>query len=864
MDGVKQADGFPWRPFLMLYLPAAALILAGAWYLAQARIEAEHGLILAREHMVAALGAGQLSSRLSTPIGHLRAITSEPAVQDAIEGGSAEARAALAHAFSTLVMRNAQYAQVRWLDEAGLEQVRVDNLAGSPLMVAPGSLQDKRDRYYFSEAMRLAPGDIYVSPLDLNIEHGRVEVPYRPMLRIATPVRDRQARARGILIINLAAQGYLDAIFSGHAGSHDHLQLLNQDGYWLKSPNPADEWGFMFRREITLGSRNPAAWRAIASSPSGQRMLPDGLWTWERIHPLAPQDMARSSAPYLLLVSHLSAAELAGLATASWRPVSGYTLVLLILSGLLLARLVQVQARHKQAELAATAMQAKAEALQLQAEAQQRFRHVVEASTHGILVADSRGRIVMANPALAAMFGIPGDVLVGRQVESLLPAQLRKSHVNHRKAYALHPRDRAMGVGYDLLAERADGTQFPVEVGLSSYASAGETYYLATVVDITERNQLAEMSRRFAAIIDTTEDAIISMTLDGVITSWNHGAEKLFGYREDEAIGQSVGLILPPGYEREESELLQRVALGEGIAQYNTVRRCRDGRLVDISNTISPLYDAKGRIIGASKIARDISAIKAAEADIRRLNEALERRVQELDRANQELDSFAYAVSHDLRAPLRAMNGFSHALREDYGDRLDATGRAYLAEIDSASRRMGALIEGILLLSRSTRGQLQCAPIDISAVAARLRDELAKPEPERQVEWDIAPGLEAWGDPRLIEDVLRNLLANAWKYSAAARPARIRVYAEEQNGAQWICVADNGAGFDMCHADKLGQPFQRLHRQDEYAGLGIGLATVRRILDRHHGRLRAHAVPGLGAVFAFSLPDCRDARQEVA
>ncbi len=250
---------------------------------------------------------------------------------------------------------------------------------------------------------------------------------------------------------------------------------------------------------------------------------------------------------------------------------------------------------------------------------------------------------------------------------------------------------------------------------------------------------------------------------------------------------------------------------------------------------------------------------EAAEAEIRRLNADLERRVfertAELAAANQELDSFAYAVSHDLRAPLRAMSGFSQALVEDFGDRLDGDAHNYLDQIGLASRKMGELIDGILALSRSTRGELRRDPVDLSEMAQRLLDELARNEPERQVRVEVASAVKTRGDARMLESVLANLLGNAWKYTARTAAPRIRFYAEERDDGRWFCIADNGAGFDMAHAGRLFLPFQRLHRQDEFAGIGIGLATVQRIVQRHGGRIQAHGALGQGAMFCFSLND---------
>lgn len=238
------------------------------------------------------------------------------------------------------------------------------------------------------------------------------------------------------------------------------------------------------------------------------------------------------------------------------------------------------------------------------------------------------------------------------------------------------------------------------------------------------------------------------------------------------------------------------------------------------------------------------------------LAQRVDERTHELKAANFELDSFAYAVSHDLRAPLRALIGFSKALSEDFGVQLTGEARIDLDQIHLASTRMGELIDGLLVLSRSTRVPLQHDEIDLTALAQRIVAELVQAQPQRTIMCSIEAGMSVRGDPRMLAAAMANLLGNAWKYTERTLEANIKVYkeAEDESGKGFICISDNGAGFNMAHAEKLFQPFQRLHRQEEFPGNGIGLATVSRIVQRHGGTIKAEGAPGKGATFCFSLP----------
>jgi PAS domain S-box-containing protein len=268
--------------------------------------------------------------------------------------------------------------------------------------------------------------------------------------------------------------------------------------------------------------------------------------------------------------------------------------------------------------------------------------------------------------------------------------------------------------------------------------------------------------------------------------------------------------------------------------------------------------DATGRALRALGVTYDITARKRAELEVLRLNSSLEQgiqnRTQALKGAYHELESYSYAVAHDLRSPLRIINGFAMALKED-NPGLDKDSQEHLQRILAASKKMGEFIDGLLTLSQYARGEPTRTNVNLSTIARRQLEEFASHEPQRKVTWMIEDDLWVQADMSLMEALFQNLLGNAWKYSAQVANAHIEVFAKEsQNGQRHYCIRDNGAGFDMEQAEKLFEPFQRLHMPSEFAGLGIGLATAMRIVARHGGVIKAHSAPGMGATFSFTLP----------
>ena len=364
-----------------------------------------------------------------------------------------------------------------------------------------------------------------------------------------------------------------------------------------------------------------------------------------------------------------------------------------------------------------------------------------------------------------------------------------------------------------------------------------------------------------ATALESAANAIAITNPKGVI-EWVNGAfTQLTGYSAAEAVGQNPRALKSGRHEPEFYTRMWKTILAGRVWHGTLVNKRKDGGLYTEEMTITPVTDA-GKITHFIAIKQDVTDRQRAEEEIRKLNTELVERVRvrtaELKTSNRELEAFCYSVSHDLRAPLRAINGFSRVLIEDYADKLDATGIDCLNRMTEGCRRMAQLIDDLLNLSRHTRAEMRRQPVNLSKLAREVANELQEQAPKRAVEVHIAAGVKAVGDPALLRVALSNLLANAWKFTSKGAKAAIEFGVKKTASGAIYFVRDNGAGFEMAYADKLFKPFQRLHGLKEFSGTGIGLATVERIVRRHGGRVWAEAVVDRGATFYFTLEPERE------
>jgi PAS domain S-box-containing protein len=490
-----------------------------------------------------------------------------------------------------------------------------------------------------------------------------------------------------------------------------------------------------------------------------------------------------------------------------------------------------------------------------------KFQSFFETAPDAMVIANKDGKIIFVNAQTVRMFGYLRSEMLDQKVEMLLPVRFRGKHPGHRSGFFHDPKIRSMGAGLELYALRKDGTEFPVEISLSPLETEEGVLVSSAIRDITQRKQAEEALRRsderLRLLVTGVKDyAILMLDPEGRVITWNDGAERIKGYRAEEILGEHFSKFYAPEAAAEGKPALElRIAIERGRFEEEGWRVRKDGTRFWANVVITALFDESGRLRGFGKVTRDISERKRAKEEGDRQREELAHSNAELMIANDELESFSYSVSHDLRAPLRTIDGFSHALLEDCADRLNDEERSHLNRIRAATQRMGLLIDDLLSLSQITRTCMHIQSFDISALARSIANDLRTTQPERQIELHIEAGLTATADPGLARIALENLLSNAWKFTSKRLVAHVEFGRTQIAGTLVFFVRDDGAGFEAAYADRLFGAFQRLHTTREFAGTGIGLATVQRIVKRHRGRIWAEGEVDCGAIFYFTFAE---------
>jgi PAS domain S-box-containing protein len=483
----------------------------------------------------------------------------------------------------------------------------------------------------------------------------------------------------------------------------------------------------------------------------------------------------------------------------------------------------------------------------------------VENATIGLHWVGTDGTILWANRAELELLGYSYDEYIGRHISEfhadapVIANMLARLSRNEKLR------------NFEARLRRKDGTIRTVVIDSTVFWDDGRFVHTQCFTrDVTDQLRAEQASRHLAAIVQSSDDAIISKDLNGVITSWNEAAQRIFGYTPEEAIGRSILLLIPQDRLDEERQLIGRIRRGERVEHFETLRRCKDGRLLDISLSISPIKDGHGRIVGASKIARDITdrkkaerALKNAHEELARTNEDLERRVLQrtasLHEAIAQMEEFSYTVSHDLRAPLRGMQVYSQVLLEDHAGSLDDEAKHCIMRIAENATRLDRMVLDVLTFSRISRADLKMQPVALDKLVRDLVQHypgMQAPHASIQIE-PLAPVL---GHEPSLTQTISNLLSNAVKFVAPGVTPQVRVWTERCEGGVRLWVQDNGIGIKPEHQDRLFRMFERVHPNLPYDGTGVGLAIVRKAVNRMGGTAGMESDGRQGSRFWVQLP----------
>jgi len=481
-------------------------------------------------------------------------------------------------------------------------------------------------------------------------------------------------------------------------------------------------------------------------------------------------------------------------------------------------------------------------------ESRERYRGLVEHSLVAILVHDSL-RIRYANPSATRLFGAESpDQLIGYPILELIPPEERDTARQHIQT--IIETDQRLP-RREMSFQRLDGERIVLEAAARPVTFDEDPAIQLTARDVTDRVEaekaLRQSEQRLFTVVSEAPLVLASLRSDGMIQFVAGSGLETFGYTPDDLMGKYPPQL--PFVDEDDMEIVEQALEGRHV---QTMARIQDSW---VQLMLAPLFDEDAEVESVIAVAIDVTEREEAQRELQRMNENLEQLVEErtadLEAANQQLKAFSYSVSHDLRAPLQTVDGFSKILLETRADELDDEGERLLTRIREASQTMAERIESLLTLSRVQRHDLELEDVDVSAMARSILDALAAEEPDRDVEIHVEDGLEVRGDASLLEALMDNLLRNAWKFTGDEAPARIRVQETTMDGERAIAVEDNGQGFDPAKTDQLFEPFERLDESIE--GTGIGLATVQRIVRRHDGEIKAEASPKEGATFVFRL-----------
>lgn len=834
---------------IVAYLPMRESVLSSrlTWMLSDAR----QGIV-------------SLGTLVAAAEADVRVLAELPVSAISLSDGDAESRAwAREHAsriFTAMLSAKSDYTQIRLLslDEDGREVVRLDRMgpAGAIRNVPDNELQPKGARRYFREAIAMSPGDVYVSPVELNRERGEVQVPRQPVLRIASPLASTAGNIAGIVVINIDLTRAFEQL-RRIGGPGSGVYLINSNGDFLVHPDQGREFAFEFGTPFLLKDQFPELALLQDAGPGEVQSREishrgDDLSIAAATGQLGSQRWAAlilSTPERAVLGSAINTLQLVAAASVAT------ILLAVILAGLLarsvarpLAKLAHSIERFDRGEKFKLPLNAPGE-LQLLSntirrhmERERLYNAAVEGSTDAIVTTDRDGVITAWNKAAEDLYGYTREEAIGRSKRMLVPDdRLSEFDEIHAAARLGEPTTQI-----ETRRKAKSGRELPVALSVSPVRSAhGEVVGTFSIARDLSAQRQADLLFRQA--VDASPAAMIMMDRSGRILLTNHEVKELFGYSSEELLGEAIEILLPEQFRTSHPALRQEFMQGATKRMMGAGRelygRRRDGSTFPVEVGLNPLNTERGLMVMAVVV--DVS-------ERRRTERALEERTAELERSNAELEQFAYVASHDLQEPLRMVYSFCELLKDQYGDKLDENGLEFIDYAVDGARRMRQMIDDLLDYSRVQSDAMRLEPVS----AARALDSAlfylsdAIKECDAEIRYGELPTV--LGNETQIVRLFQNIVGNALKFRGSNSP--LIEISSENFGDKWIfAVSDNGIGFGPEESELIFGVFQRLHARDKYPGTGIGLAISKRIVERHGGEIWAERGAGEGAIFKFTL-----------